>query len=70
MGGMIAKGTSLEEIRRQMGVFAEGYVTLDFALDRARENNLDLPLMQLIRKVIDHPENANHFLSDFIDMQS
>ncbi|HDK35499.1 MAG TPA: hypothetical protein ENG82_01235, partial [Bacteroidetes bacterium] len=66
MGEFLAKGYSLSEIEKKMGVLPEGFNTLKITLYIAEKNHCSMPLAKGIWDVIHGRLEANKFVSTFI----
>lgn len=66
MGKYLAQGKNLTEIEKKMGVFPEGYISLDLVLRLAAEKGVEMPLAQLISTVLKRDFNSHDFFTRFI----
>lgn len=65
MGKYLAQDESLASIEKKMGVFPEGYISLDFVLGLAAKKAINMPLAQLISDVIQQGLSSKDFFSRF-----
>ena len=66
LGGRLAKGDSLEEAKAAIGQVAEGVRTLEVVYEEANNNNLGMPLVNALHKIVFENANPNILMDDLI----
>ena len=66
LGTRLAKGDSLEEAKAAIGQVAEGVRTLEVVYEEANKNNLPMPLVNALHKIVFENENPNILMDDLI----
>ena len=66
LGRRLAKGDSLEEAKAAIGQVAEGVRTLEVVYKEANENNLAMPLVNALHKIVFENANPNILMDDLI----
>ena len=66
LGRRIAKGDSLEEAKAAIGQVAEGVRTLEVVYEEANNNNLAMPLVNALHKIVYENANPNILMDDLI----
>ena len=66
LGRRLAKGDSLEEAKAAIGQVAEGVRTLQVVYEEANNNNLAMPLVNALYKIVFENENPNILMDDLI----
>ena len=66
LGRRLAKGDSLEEAKAAIGQVAEGVRTLEVVYEEANKNNLPMPLVNALHKIVFENENPNILMDDLI----
>tara|TARA_Y200000002_G_scaffold382434_1_gene399466 strand:- start:1505 stop:2536 length:1032 start_codon:yes stop_codon:yes gene_type:complete len=66
LGRRIAKGDSLEEAKAAIGQVAEGVRTLEVVYEEANNNNLAMPLVNALHKIVFENANPNILMDDLI----
>ena len=66
LGGRLAKGDSLEEAKAAIGQVAEGVRTLEVVYEEANNNNLGMPLVNALHKIVFENANPNILMDDII----
>ncbi len=58
-GELLGKGLSVEEAKREVGMVVEGYYSLQAIYQLIEENNLDLPVIELIYDAVYHEADVD-----------
>lgn len=58
-GELLGKGLSVEEAKREVGMVVEGYYSLQAIHQLIEENNLDLPVIELIYNAVYHEADVD-----------
>ena len=66
LGRRLAKGDSLEEAKVAIGQVAEGVRTLEVIYEEANKNNLPMPLVNALHKIVFENANPNILMDDLI----
>ena len=66
LGRRLAKGDSLEEAKAAIGQVAEGVRTLQVVYEDANNNNLAMPLVNALHKIVFENANPNILMDDLI----
>ena len=66
LGRRLAKGDSLEEAKAAIGQVAEGVRTLQVVYEEANNNNLAMPLVNALYKIVFENANPNILMDDLI----
>ena len=66
LGRRLAKGDSLEEAKAAIGQVAEGVRTLEVVYEEANKNNLAMPLVNALHKIVFENANPNILMDDLI----
>ena len=66
LGRRLAKGDSLEEAKAAIGQVAEGVRTLEVIYEEANKNNLPMPLVNALHKIVFENANPNILMYDLI----
>jgi len=66
LGRRLAKGDSLEEAKAAIGQVAEGVRTLEVIYEEANKNNLPMPLVNALHKIVFENANPNILIDDLI----
>ena len=66
LGRRLAKGDSLEEAKAAIGQVAEGVRTLEVVYEEANKNNLPMPLVNALHKIVFENANPNILMNDLI----
>ena len=66
LGRRLAKGDSLEEAKAAIGQVAEGVRTLEVVYKEANNNNLAMPLVNALHKIVFENANPNILMDDLI----
>ena len=66
LGRRLAKGDSLEEAKAAIGQVAEGVRTLEVIYEEANKNNLPMPLVNALHKIVFENANPNILMNDLI----
>ena len=66
LGRRLAKGDSLEEAKAAIGQVAEGVRTLEVVYEEADKNNLPMPLVNALHKIVFENANPNILMDDLI----
>ena len=66
LGRRLAKGDSLEEAKVAIGQVAEGVRTLEVIYEEADKNNLPMPLVNALHKIVFENANPNILMDDLI----
>ena len=66
LGRRLAKGDSLEEAKASIGQVAEGVRTLEVVYEEANDNNLAMPLVNALHKIVFENANPNILMDDLI----
>ena len=66
LGRRLAKGDSLEEAKAAIGQVAEGVRTLEAVYEEANNNNLAMPLVNALHKIVFENANPNILMDDLI----
>ena len=66
LGRRLAKGDSLEEAKAAIGQVAEGVRTLEVVYEEAYKNNLPMPLVNALHKIVFENANPNILMDDLI----
>ena len=66
LGRRLAKGDSLEEAKAAIGQVAEGVRTLEVVHEEANKNNLPMPLVNALHKIVFENANPNILMDDLI----
>ena len=66
LGRRLAKGDSLEEAKAAIGQVAEGVRTLEVVYEEANNNNLSMPLVNALHKIVFENANPNILMDDLI----
>ena len=66
LGRRLAKGDSLEEAKAAIGQVAEGVKTLQIVYEEANNNNLAMPLVNALHKIVFENANPNILMDDLI----
>ena len=66
LGRRLAKGDSLEEAKAAIGQVAEGVRTLEVVYEEANNNNLAMPLVNALHKIVFENANPNILMDDLI----
>ena len=66
LGRRLAKGDSLEEAKAAIGQVAEGVRTLEVVYKEANKNNLPMPLVNALHKIVFENANPNILMDDLI----
>ena len=66
LGRRLAKGDSLEEAKASIGQVAEGVRTLEVVYKEANDNNLAMPLVNALHKIVFENANPNILMDDLI----
>lgn len=66
LGRRLAKGDSLEEAKTSIGQVAEGVRTLEVVYKEANDNNLAMPLVNALHKIVFENANPNILMDDLI----
>jgi glycerol-3-phosphate dehydrogenase (NAD(P)+) len=66
LGRRLAKGDSLEEAKVAIGQVAEGVRTLEVVYEEANNNNLPMPLVNALHKIVFENANPNILMDDLI----
>lgn len=66
LGTRLAKGDSLEEAKAAIGQVAEGVRTLEVVYEEANKNNLPMPLVNALHKIVFENANPNILMDDLI----
>ena len=66
LGRRLAKGDSLEEAKAAIGQVAEGVRTLEVVYEEAKNNNLAMPLVNALHKIVFQNANPNILMDDLI----
>ena len=66
LGRRLAKGDSLEEAKAAIGQVAEGVRTLEVVYEEANKNNLQMPLVNALHKIVFENANPNILMNDLI----
>ena len=66
LGRRLAKGDSLEEAKAAIGQVAEGVRTLEVVYKEANDNNLAMPLVNALHKIVFENANPNILMDDLI----
>lgn len=66
LGRRLAKGDSLEEAKAAIGQVAEGVRTLEVVYEEANKNNLPMPLVNALHKIVFENANPNILMDDLI----
>lgn len=66
LGRRLAKGDSLEEAKAAIGQVAEGLRTLEVVYEEANKNNLPMPLVNALHKIVFENANPNILMDDLI----
>ena len=66
LGRRLAKGDSLEEAKVAIGQVAEGVSTLEVVYEEANNNNLAMPLVNALHKIVFENANPNILMDDLI----
>ena len=66
LGRRLAKGDSLEEAKAAIGQVAEGVITLEVIYEEANKNNLPMPLVNALHKIVFENANPNILMDDLI----
>ena len=66
LGRRLAKGDSLEEAKAAIGQVAEGVRTLQVVYEEANNNNLAMPLVNALHKIVFENANPNILMDDLI----
>jgi glycerol-3-phosphate dehydrogenase (NAD(P)+) len=69
MGELLAKGSSIDGVRRKMKVLPEGYTTLRSVLKTARRLNIPLPVARDLNAVIEGRMNTRTFIQSVISRE-
>ena len=69
LGRRLAKGDSLEEAKAAIGQVAEGVRTLEVIYEEANKNNLPMPLVNALHKIVFENANPNILMDDLISHQ-
>ena len=66
LGRRLAKGDSLDEAKAAIGQVAEGVRTLEVVYEEANNNNLAMPLVNALHKIVFEGANPNILMDDLI----
>ena len=66
LGRRLARGDSLEEAKAAIGQVAEGVRTLEVIYEEADKNNLPMPLVNALHKIVFENANPNILMDDLI----
>ena len=66
LGRRLAKGDSLKEAKAAIGQVAEGVRTLEVVYEEANKNNLPMPLVNALHKIVFENANPNILMDDLI----
>ena len=66
LGRRLAKGDSLDEAKAAIGQVAEGVRTLEVVYEEANNNNLAMPLVNALYKIVFEGANPNILMDDLI----
>ena len=66
LGRRLARGDSLEEAKAAIGQVAEGVRTLEVVYEEANKNNLPMPLVNALHKIVFENANPNILMDDLI----
>ena len=66
LGRRLAKGDSLEEAKAAIGQVAEGVRTLEVVYEEAKNNNLAMPLVNALHKIVFQNANPSILMDDLI----
>lgn len=66
LGRRLARGDSLEEAKAAIGQVAEGVRTLEVIYEEANKNNLPMPLVNALHKIVFENANPNILMDDLI----
>ena len=66
LGRRLAKGDSLEEAKAAIGQVAEGVRTLEVIYEEANKNNLPMPLVNALHKIVFENANPNILMDDLV----
>ena len=66
LGRRLAKGDSLEEAKAAIGQVAEGVRTLEVIYEEANKNNVPMPLVNALHKIVFENANPNILMDDLI----
>ena len=66
LGRRLAKGDSLEEAKTSIGQVAEGVRTLEVVYKEANDNNLAMPLVNALHKIVFENADPNILMNDLI----
>ena len=66
LGRRLAKGDSLEEAKAAIGQVAEGVRTLEVIYEEANKNNLPMPLVNALHKIVFEDANPSILMDDLI----
>ena len=66
LGRRLAKGDSLEEAKASIGQVAEGVRTLEVVYKEANDNNLAMPLVNALHKIVFDNADPNILMNDLI----
>ena len=66
LGRRLAKGDSLEEAKAAIGQVAEGVRTLEVIYEEANKNNIPMPLVNALHKIVFENANPNILMDDLI----
>ena len=66
LGRRLAKGDSLEEAKAAIGQVAEGVRTLEVIYEEANKNNLPMPLVNALHKIVFENASPNILMDDLI----
>ncbi len=66
LGRRLAKGDSLEEAKAAIGQVAEGVRTLEVVYEEAKNNNLAMPLVNALHKIVFQNAKPNILMDDLI----
>jgi len=66
LGRRLAKGDSLDEAKAAIGQVAEGVRTLEVVYEEANKNNLPMPLVNALHKIVFENANPNILMDDLI----
>ena len=66
LGRRLAKGDSLEEAKAAIGQVAEGVRTLEVIYEEADKNNLPMPLVNALHKIVFENADPNILMNDLI----
>ena len=66
LGRRLAKGDSLEEAKAAIGQVAEGVRTLEVVYEEAKNNNLAMPLVNALHKIVFEDANPSILMDDLI----